>query len=79
MKSSDFLFAMPSFKNGMARILDFGSTLNIYNTSDSSEEADCNALYSDWYVVGQDLYGAMKEYDGTIEKETGSNRKLCEV
>lgn len=63
MKSSDFLYAVPNFVTGVSRILDFGSTLNTYNVSQSDEEADFKAIYSDWYMVGTDIKGAMEEYD----------------
>lgn len=62
MMSSDFLYATPKFITGVARILDFGRTLNEYNTSDSENEADLNALYSDWSMTGQDIQGAIDEY-----------------
>lgn len=69
MKSSDFLFAMPSFIGGISRILDFGSTLNVYNDSQNEEEADFKASYSDWYLVGSDIKGAIEEYDETERRE----------
>lgn len=75
MKSSDFLFAVPNFITGVARLLDFGSTLNVYNTSDSEEEADEKATYSDWYMVGSDIKGAMEEYDRLEQEETSEKRQ----
>ncbi len=53
--NSIILFARPSFVEGMARTLDFGGTLNEYNSSLSEEQADCLALNADWMAVGQDL------------------------
>lgn len=53
---SDFLFARPSFIEGVARILDFGNTLNQYNTS---ADADTIALTMDMYAVGDDLREAI--------------------
>ena len=52
---SDFLYASPSFLEGMARILDFGNNLNEYNSSQSGEEADEIAIRMDWSMVGADL------------------------
>jgi hypothetical protein len=52
---SYFLFARPSFCEGMGRIMDFGDTLTEYNTSASSSEADFHALLSDWCAVGDDM------------------------
>jgi hypothetical protein len=57
---SDFLVARPSFCEGMARILDFGNTLNEYNSSPSGEIADEIAIRMDWMMVGKDLRNAMK-------------------
>lgn len=59
---TDFLYARPSFTEGVARLLDFGNFLNEYNTSPSEEEADLRALRADWYVVGDDLRGAMAQF-----------------
>ena len=55
---SDFLFARPSFIEGVARILDFGNTLNQYNTS---ADADTIALTMDMYAVGDDLREVMAQ------------------
>lgn len=58
----DDLFAMPSFANGAARVLDLGSTLNEYNYSSSPNEADRLALKADWTVVGDDLWKALDKF-----------------
>jgi hypothetical protein len=57
---TDFLYARPSFTEGIARILDFGNTLNEYNDSWLSEETDFRALQSDWEVIGNDMKEAVK-------------------
>lgn len=62
MNKSDFLFALPSFWGGIARTLDIGSTLNVYNESKSAEEADSRAIESDWHVTGEDIRRAMDEW-----------------
>ena len=53
---SDFLFARPSFIEGMARLFDFGGTLNEYNTVLMTDET---ALALDWASVGADLWDAL--------------------
>ena len=58
-----YLFARPSVLGGMARILDFGGTLNEYNTSSSPEQADTLALWSDWLAVGDDLRWAFNAFE----------------
>lgn len=55
---STFLFAQPSFLEGMGRVLDFGGTLNEYNRARTPEEADAIAAWADWSAVGADLLGA---------------------
>lgn len=54
-----YLFARPSFLEGIARIYDFGNTLNTYNYSNTPEQADYIAMASDWQVVGQELRAAV--------------------
>ena len=57
------LFVQPSFFEGMARIVDFGSFLNEYNTSKNSDEADWRALLSDWEAVGKDIFNSTKIFE----------------
>ena len=59
----DFLYARPSFLEGMARVMDIGGTLNEYNTFLSDEDADFFALSMDWHAVGQDMRDAMAMYE----------------
>lgn len=59
---SSLLFARPSFFEGMARIVDVRGNLNQYNCSETPEEADCRAIYSDWAAVGQDIRQTVAEY-----------------
>lgn len=56
------LYAKPSLVEGIARVLDFGGTLNVYNASASPEEADARATQSDWKRVGQDLATAIATF-----------------
>ena len=56
---SDFLFARPSFIEGIARVLDFGNTLNTYNESLTPEMADEIAMWLDWSMVGKDISKAL--------------------
>ncbi|MBI4494715.1 MAG: hypothetical protein HY690_18215 [Chloroflexi bacterium] len=61
-ESSSFLFARPSFIDGLARLFDFGNTLTVYNTSARPEWADFLALKSDWMAVGNDVRRAEQEF-----------------
>jgi hypothetical protein len=56
---SDFLFARPSFLEGVARTLDLGGTLSEYNRSLTPAQADYIAIWSDWRVVGNDIRAAV--------------------
>lgn len=57
------LFSQPSFVEGMARLFDFGGKLNNYNYSETEDEADFNAIYSDWQTVGQDMLFAFEKFE----------------
>ncbi len=59
--TTHFLYAMPSFWSGWARIIDLGDTLTEYNQSLSPAQADYLALRSDWLVVGNDIRDAYQE------------------
>lgn len=56
---TDFLYANPSFLEGIARISDFENLLNQYNYSPSAQIADTIAILMDWAVVGNDLQIAL--------------------
>ena len=58
---TSFLFAQPSFAEGVARSLDLGGTLQQYNGSLSPEQADATALRMDWRAIKTDLLLAMNE------------------
>jgi hypothetical protein len=53
--TSEFLFARPSFLEGVGRILDFAGSMTEYNQSQSPEEADLRALQADWAILGEDM------------------------
>jgi len=65
---SSFLFARPSFMEGVARILDFGNTLSQYNGSANPNEADAKAINSDWKSVGNDIREAEAKFKKDLEK-----------
>ena len=56
------LYSRPSFWEGVARLFDFGGTLNRYNYSKSEREADFRAIESDWQAIGEDLRNALTEF-----------------
>ena len=73
-------YAQPSFLEGMARILDFGGTLEEYDIPylDDLREGriprfrdskdDTEAIRQVWIEVGQYLYGAIGEFE-SVEKD----------
>ena len=56
---SSFLFARPSFLEGVARVLDLGGTLQEYNSSITPQQADALALNADWRAVNEEFARAM--------------------
>ncbi len=60
---TDYLFARPRGLYGVARLLDLGATFDEYNSSDTEQEADARATYSDWLAVGNDLKVAASQCD----------------
>jgi hypothetical protein len=52
VNSTLFLAAQPSALEGIARVLDMGGTLTVYNDSLSGEFADLVATTADWAAVG---------------------------
>ena len=58
ISGSRLVYARPSFLEGVARIFDFGGTLNTYYLVSSDEdprEVDARAIASDWEAVGKDF------------------------
>ncbi len=60
-----FLFARPSFFEGMARVLDLGDTLTEFNRSITPAQANNIALRSDWQVVGNTIRKVAEEAEET--------------
>ena len=59
---TDFLYARPSFVEGIARSFDFGDALTEYNQSVSGEQADNIALAMDWQAIGEDMRRAVSSF-----------------
>jgi len=64
---STYLFSIPSFLSGVARIFDLGATFSDYNESSSPYEADYNAIYLDWLMTGKDIENSVKKNKGEFE------------
>lgn len=59
---STFLFALPSWQEGVGRLVDFGDTLTEYNRTATAEAADARATAQDWLAVGDYLRRALWMY-----------------
>lgn len=53
--STFYLFAMPTFWSGVARVVDLAGRFDDYNFSVDEAEADAVATWTDWIAVGDDL------------------------
>lgn len=56
---STYLFAMPSWKEGVGRLVDFGGTLDGYNFS---RDPDSTSIEMDWRAVGNDMRSAIAQH-----------------
>lgn len=74
MNKRSTLYAKPSFLRGMASVFDIGATLTVYNVSDTPEEADSEAIFSDWATVGNDIYYALEEWEDERDKQAKSKQ-----
>ena len=59
---SGFLFADPSFVSGAGRLMDWYGLYDSYNESRSGREADAEAIFADWRVVGEEIVSATLEF-----------------
>ena len=57
------LFAEPSSIEGMSRVVDLGATMQIYNISETEQQADFEALRNDWRAIGDDLRYSIRMYE----------------
>lgn len=80
---SRFLFTRPSVIEGMARLLDFGNTLDSYQFFQTAEEADAQALYADWCAVGHDMQKAidrlLKRHHLNSQKKPSDKHSGCRI
>jgi hypothetical protein len=71
---ASFLFATPTLVSGAARALDLYGVYDVYNASSTENEADYKALLSDWSIVGQDIFSAMKQFEGCLPPDSDVHR-----
>lgn len=61
--NTDYLFARPSLRSGIARLFDFWGLYDEYDFSRPPKRSDAQAMALDWQAVGQDLAEAIKQVD----------------
>jgi len=49
-------------------LLDFYGAYDEYNRCDTEPEADAQAMFADWRLVGQDLEDAMSQFETSTNK-----------
>ena len=59
----------PSFTDGFASLIDMTPNVDRYHQDITPEEADTNALQSDWKSIGNDLYKTIKKYESKQPKQ----------
>lgn len=59
LKYTGYLFAKPTFSDGVASLVDVSGSLLAFNYSKTSKEADTKALITDWYAVCNDFKEAI--------------------
>jgi hypothetical protein len=52
---SMFLFALPTWEEGVGRLLDFAGALTQYNRTTPPGDPDARAIAQDWLAVGEEL------------------------
>ncbi|HLG68250.1 MAG TPA: hypothetical protein VKV36_10325 [Acidimicrobiales bacterium] len=59
---STFLFAVPTWQEGIGRLVDFGNALTQYNVTNPPSDADVRATAQDWLAVGDELWNALASF-----------------
>jgi hypothetical protein len=63
---STFLFATPSWSEGVGRLMDFGNSITEYNRTGGAEDADVRATTQDWRAVGDYIRWAMEKFSSDV-------------
>lgn len=60
-----------SFISGTSRVFDIASTRNkrVYIKAVSPEESDREAIFSDWYITGKDIWRAYDQFKEKVKKQ----------
>lgn len=52
---STFLFALPTWQEGVGRLVDFANSLTEYNATSAPQDPDARATAQDWLAVGDSI------------------------
>lgn len=69
MGDTTFLFAKPSFLEGLARTIDLGATIDEYNSSLTQEQADLIAIRNDWETIGEDILFSLQNEEENLKEQ----------
>lgn len=63
---SNLLTSKFSFIGGVSQLFDFTTSQNQFTEQLDEETADLMALYSDWYILGEDMNTAVNQFKKNI-------------
>jgi hypothetical protein len=63
---STFLFATPTWREGVGRLMDFGNSMTEYNRTSGAEDPDIRATTQDWLAVGDYIRQAMETFSSNV-------------
>jgi hypothetical protein len=72
---TDFLVPRMTWLTGAGTVFNLAGRFYCYNTSETEEEADARAVFSDWSMVGEDLRGAMRGFSRKDTRQLELNLK----
>jgi hypothetical protein len=59
---STFLFATPTWSEGVGRLMDFGNAMTEFNRTSGAEDPDIRATTQDWLAVGDHIRRALAKF-----------------
>lgn len=70
-------YARPSFLRSMGSVLDVFGIFREHGVASDAEQADAQALYSDFQAVGVDLKNAMCWYESEQSEQKSRSSQTC--
>jgi hypothetical protein len=66
---TDFLFSRMGLMSGIASTFNLPGNFYSFNRSATPEEADTRAIFSDWSMVGEDLWSSIERFQADSKKQ----------